>query len=399
MPWKEKNVVNLRNEFVIRSLEQRVIFQDLCREYGISRKTGYKWQKRFLEDGTQGIYDLSRKPKNCSFQLPGESVCEIIRFKLLHLKWGPKKIRELYLRAYGEAPSLSSCKRVLDKVGLVKHCRRRKQRTPQRLKQAVKAEAPNDIWTVDFKGWWRIKAGKRCEPLTVRDDFSRFILALTAMDSTTTEKTREEFEKVFSKRGVPRIIRSDNGTPFASSSSPLGLTKLSAWWIGLGIELDRIEPGHPEQNGGHERMHRDIRMELQGLIEGDLRNQQLAFDIWRRTFNYERPHEALEMRVPADVYQRSTQPYQEVVMIDYPPDYFSRKIDPSGRVKVHSKHIFISTALSGWNVGLKYVSDHRMVLWFDHLRLGEIDLQAETFIRAESIDSSSKNFKKVLPMS
>jgi len=399
MPWKEKNVVNLRTEFVLRSLDRRVIFKDLCKEYGISRNTGYKWQKRFLEEGMQGLYDLPRQPKNCPFQLSEETVCEIVRFKLLHRTWGPKKIRELCLRAHGKAPSLSSCKRILDKAGLVKHRRKRRQRKSQRLTQAVQAEAPNDVWTVDFKGWWRITGGNRCEPLTVRDEFSRFVLAVTAMDSTGTKKTRKEFEKIFTRRGVPRIIRSDNGSPFANAYSPLGLTKLSAWWIGLGIELDRIKPGHPEQNGGHERMHRDIRMELQGFIEGDLRKQQLAFDIWRKTFNYERPHEALEMKVPAEVYIPSTRPYQEVEIIDYSPDYLSRKIAKSGSIKVHNKNIFISTALSGWNVGLKYISDYRMALWFDHLRLGEIDLKAEAFIRTGIIDSYSKNFKKVLTMS
>jgi putative transposase len=399
MPWKELDVVNLRTEFALRSMDRTIVFKDLCNEYGISRKTGYKWKKRFLEEGIHGLYDLVRRPKSCPQQLPEETVCEIVRFKLLHLAWGPKKIRELYLRGYGEAPSVSSFKRVLDKAGLVKHRRKRRQHNLKRLTQMMKPQAPNDIWTVDFKGWWRIKSNRRCEPLTIRDEYSRYILAISAMESPSTRAVRREFERVFSLYGMPRIIRSDNGTPFASSQAPLGLSKLSAWWIGLGIRLDRIAPGHPEQNGGHERMHKDIRMELQGVIEGDLSHHQHAFDIWQRTFNFERPHEALNMKVPADIYRRSSLNYREVYNIEYSDDYITRKIDTSGRVGINNKHIFISSALSGWNVGLKYLSNDRMELWFDYLRIGEIDLKAEAFICSADENQSGNKSEKVLPMS
>ena len=399
MPWKETDVMNLRTEFALKSLARTVIFKDLCDEYGISRKTGYKWKKRFLEEGLQGLYDLARKPKSSPRQLPEETVCEIVRFKLLHSAWGPRKIRELYLRGYGEAPSVSSFKRVLEKAGLVKHRRRRRQRDPRRLTQAVTARSPNDIWTVDFKGWWRIRPNRRCEPLTVRDDFSRYILAISAMGSTSHQAVRTEFERVFTQYGMPGVIRSDNGTPFSSSQAPLGLSKLSAWWIGLGIRLDRIAPGHPEQNGGHERMHRDIRMELQGIIEGDLNHHQDAFDIWRRTFNYERPHEALAMKVPADVYKPSSLRYREVENIDYSQDYIVRRVDTCGRIGINNKHIFISTALRGWNVGLKYLSDRCMEVWFDYLRMGEIDLKAEAFTCSTDQDQPVTIPEKVLPMS
>ncbi len=398
MPWKETDVMNLRTEFALKSLDSKIVFQDLCREYGISRKTGYKWKKRFLEEGFNGLYDLTRRPKCSPQQLTEDIVCEIIRFKRLHPSWGPRKIRELYLRAYGKTPSLSSCKRVLDKAGLVNHRRRRRQRDPRRLTQAVTAQGPNDIWTVDFKGWWRIRPDQRCEPLTIRDDFSRYVLEVSAMGSTSSQAVRAEFERVFSRYGLPSIIRSDNGTPFSSCRAPLGLSKLSVWWIGLGIRLDRIAPGHPEQNGGHERMHRDIRMELQGVIEGDLSHQQEAFDIWRRTFNYERPHEALNMKVPAEVYKPSSLRYREVENIDYSQDYIVRRVDTSGRICIQHKYIFISTSLSGWNVGLKYLSDQCMEVWFDYLRMGEIDLKAEVFtcsVQEQTIDTP----EKVLPMS
>ncbi|HPJ71153.1 MAG TPA: integrase core domain-containing protein [bacterium] len=380
MPWKESDIVDERTEFVLKSMGRFPAFKELCAEYGISRKTGYKWKKRFLEEGSCGLHDRLRRPKSFPGQLGEETVCEMIRLKLLHIAWGPKKIRELYGRIHGEAPSLSSFKRVLDKSGLVVHRVRRRRRSPQRLSQPIPAQAPNDIWTVDFKGWWRFGVEQRCEPLTIRDDFSRYILAIRAMESTSTEKTKVQFEKVFERYGLPKIIRSDNGAPFASSRSPLGLSKLSAWWIGLGIQLDRIAPGHPEQNGGHERMHRDIRLELQGLIEGDLGDHQEAFDVWRRTFNDERPHEALKMRVPADVYKRSPRRYREVSRIEYPRGYVTRTVKPCGAICVNGRQIFISTALRGWNVGLKGETGNRMEVWFDYLRMGEIDLEAEAFI-------------------
>jgi len=391
MPWKEIDVVNLRTNFALRALEETVNFRDLCREYGISRKTGYKWKERFLEEGIQGLQDLARRPKSSPNQLSEDAVCKIIRFKKLHRKWGPKKIRELYSRSYGKAPCLSSFKRVLDKAGFVKHRRRRRQLHPQRLIHTVKATSPNEIWTVDFKGWWKTSSNRRCEPLTIRDDFSRYVLAISAMESTSFQAVREEFQGVFTRYGIPRIIRSDNGAPFASCRAPLGLSRLSVWWIGLGIRLDRIAPGCPQQNGGHERMHRDISMELQGCIEGDLVDHQHAFDIWRRTFNYERPHEALGMKMPADVYKRSKLAYQEVENIEYPQEYVTRKVASTGIIGVNKRRIFITSALSGWNVGLKYLSESRMEVWFDYLRLGEIDLTAEAFICSDNPDKTGNS--------
>ena len=195
----------------------------------------------------------------------------MVRLKQAHRAWGPRKIRELYRRLYGAAPSSSSCKRILTKAGLVQVRRRRPDRpNSERLSHKVAAKAPNDVWTVDFKGWWKTGAGQRCEPLTVRDAYSRFVLGACAMPTNATDPVRYEFERLFKEYGLPAVIRSDNGSPFASSNGLLGLTRLSAWWLVLGIDLDRIRPGHPEENGGHERMHRDIAHEIEGLVSGDL---------------------------------------------------------------------------------------------------------------------------------
>jgi len=390
MPWKELGVLNQRTEFVLKSLGGKVAFRDLCGEYGISAKTGYKWQKRFFKEGLEGLHDQSRRPGHHPAELSERVVCEMVRLKTAHSKWGPRKIRELYARSHGQVPSESSFKRVLDKAGLVKHRRKRRARDAQRLVHREVAQKPNDIWTVDFKGWWRINRRQRCEPLTIRDEFSRYLLAVQAMDTSRTQPVQERFEKVFMTYGLPRVIRSDNGSPFASVHAPLGLSRLSAWWVALGIDLDRIEPGHPEQNGGHERMHRDIRTELQGMIEGDLEDHQAAFDLWRREFNWERPHEALNMRVPGKIYRKSQVKYTgEVVELEYPEEMIKRPVYCTGMICLEGQKIFLSESLQGWEVGLRPLGPSRYEAWFDHLRLGELDLTTATMNWADQPNSSS----------
>ncbi|GAG46561.1 unnamed protein product, partial [marine sediment metagenome] len=200
--------------------------------------------------------------------------------KEAHRAWGPRKIRTLYARVHpGEpTPSDSTFKRILDKAGLVEHRRKRRSSSCGRLENRIPAEHPNDVWTVDFKGWWYTTDGTRCEPLTIRDAYSRFVFCAAALDNAQTPTVRRQFERIFATYGLPRVIRSDNGSPFASTQAPLGLSRLSAWWIALGIDLDRIPPGRPDQNGGHERMHRDIAQEVQGRYDGDLRTWRAALD-------------------------------------------------------------------------------------------------------------------------
>ncbi len=257
-------------------------FRELCREYGISAKTGYKWRERFLRYGMRGMAEQSRRPHRHAEQLSEAEVCEIIRFKQAHRYWGPRKIRELYLRKHGEAASESSFKRVLARVGLTRTMRRRRQRSSEagRLWSGRRAQGSNDIWTVDFKGWWYDGQGKRCEPLTVRDEHSRYILELRRMADARTETVQACFERLFEQHGLPGAIRSDNGVPFAHVQGVMGLSRLSAWWVALGIDLERGRPGHPQDNGGHERMHRDIGVELEPTTA-----EQEALDMWREEFN------------------------------------------------------------------------------------------------------------------
>jgi putative transposase len=386
MPWKETHVVDTRVEFVMRALREEKGFRELCREYGVSPKTGYKWKRRFLEEGLQGLEDLSRKPLGSPSQIAEDVLCEIIRIKKDHSPWGPLKIREVYARKHrhGELPSLSTFKRVLEKAGLVHKRRPRKQDACGRIENRIVPEGPNELWTTDFKGWWHTHNGERCEPLTVRDEYSRFVLCASALEDAKSLTVRREFERLFETYGLPRAIRSDNGPPFASVHAPLGLSRLSAWWVALGINLDRIAPGRPHQNGAHERMHRDIALELESCPETDLRGQRAALDTWRQTFNLERPHEALGMRVPGDLYQRSeryfpTQPED----ILYPAGFLPRKVSSTGSVAIEGVKVRVSSAIAGWHVGLKPSAPEGYLVWFGPLCLGALDLRTEAFHAAD----------------
>jgi transposase InsO family protein len=388
MPWKETDVMNLRTEFVLRVFEGKLSFGELCREYGISRKTGYKWKERFMEQGLNGLGDRSRRPRSSPSQVDEDTACRIVRLKLAHPRWGPRKIRTIFGRTYPgvDLASESTFKRILDKAGLVQHRRRRKPSECGRIANRVEAARPNQVWTVDFKGWWHTVDRNRFEPLTVRDAFSRYLLSARALENGRSETVRREFERVFDHYGLPEVIRSDNGSPFASSSAPLGLSRLSAWWLALGIDLDRIAPGRPDQNGGHERMHRDIALEVEGPSADGIQAQQAALDTWRETFNHERPHEAIAMRVPADLYRPSDRRFHaDEMALEYPMGYLRRRVSPRGTVCVWGTRVNVSTALTGWDVGLQPTeTHHRLGLWFCRLRLGEVDLETCKFRVADA---------------
>src|SRR5258707_4847732 len=228
MPWKRSEPREQRTEFALKALKSEN-FRALCQEYGISTKTGYKWRERFLSRGLEGLAVHSRRPRSSPQQLKEEEVCQIVRLKFAHPYWGPRKIRELYLRQHGEVASLSSFQRVLEAVGLTQRRKKRRATEAGRLSSGAKAKAVNEIWTVDFKGWWHGTEG-RFEPLTIRDEFSRYLLALRQVPKTRIQTEQQSFEKLFERHGLPQAIRSDNGTHFASRTAVLGLSRLSAWW-------------------------------------------------------------------------------------------------------------------------------------------------------------------------
>ncbi len=366
MPWQERNTMDLKEEFVIRVQQGKQNFSSLCLEYGISRKTGYKWMNRFTEDGFEGLEDQSRQPRVSPNQLEEAAVCRIIRLKKDHPRRGPKKIHALYLNRANDAISLSSVKRVLKKSGFVQERKYRKTTPVERINAPHQALAPNDIWTVDFKGRRYSKDRSRCEPLTVRDEFSCFVLEAGILGSTRTEDVKSAFKRTFKLYGLPKVIKSDNGSPFAGAVSVRGLTRLSAWRISLGIQLERIDPGRPSQNGGHERMHRDIKADIQKQIKSDALEIQKAPDLWRHEFNTVRPHEKLGMKCPGDVYQKSKKVYtSEKTEIGYPLFYRVRKLSRSGCLKLDRSSIYISTALAGETIGITDLDESFFSIYFD----------------------------------
>jgi putative transposase len=258
MPWHRIEPMNQRTEFALKAVKTDNM-RALCREYGISPKVGYKWKERFLSHGLDGMTEESRRPKAHPDALDEQAVCAIVKLKHRHPSWGPRKLRDILLRQQGDAPSESSFKRVLEKAGLVDKRKPRPAAAPgARLHTGRRAQRPNEVWTIDFKGWWYDPSGTRCEPLTVRDEYSRYVLESCRMSDARTQSVWERLERLFERHGLPEAIRSDNGSPFASRSGVLGLSQLSSRWVALGIGLERSRPGCPQDNGAHERMHRDM---------------------------------------------------------------------------------------------------------------------------------------------
>ena len=344
---------------------------DVAREFGVSRKTAYKWLKRYRELGLSGLVDESRRPASSPMATTAELAFEAVEVRKAHPSWGPKKIAAVLARRHpgGETPSLSTVARILKHAGLMKRRTRRSSGgIPMRAPEFV-AKAPNDLWTVDFKGWWRAKDGDKCEPLTIRDAHSRFILALKLMARTRTEEVRPVFEALFKRYGLPIAIQSDNGPPFASIRAPRGLTELSAWWVSLGIQVVRSRPGCPQDNGGHERMHVDVRFDLEDKAEATVGEQQRACDDWCTTFNFERPHEALGMKVPGDVYRASDRRMTRYVIGGYPAGCEKATVSSCGKINYGDQKLFISMGVSRHRVGLLLV-DGLVQVWFYQLLLG-----------------------------
>jgi putative transposase len=388
MPWTTLTKMNQRIEFVLKA-QTTTNFRALCQEYGISTRVGYKWQKRFLTGGLDGLSEQSRRPKSSPEGLKEEVVCRIIRYRERHPTWGARKLQELYLRGHGEPPSESSIKRVLERSGLVKKRRLRKTVDGGRLASGVRAQNPNDVWTVDFKGWWYDSDG-RCEPLTVRDEFSRYVLEVRAMADARGASVRTCLEALFERHGLPGSIRSDNGSPFASARSLLGLSQLSVWWLSLGINLERGRPACPQDNGGHERMHLDISRQLQ---QAGYTDRQAAFDLWRNEFNHERPHEALAMKFPCEIYKPSTRRYMGTPdQLEY-PGMVCRKVKTGGCISWEGEQYFISTALRGWDVGLTPVNDGRFDVKFAGLILGQIEPSSAAFLPVIPSATNTKSQK------
>ena len=377
MPWKETQLEKIREEFVLRALEPEANVAELCREYGISRKTAYKWLARFKARGVAGLCDLSRRPHSSPIQASGEAVLSVLEQRRAHARWGPRKLRRVLLRgmAPSEVPSERTIARILDRAGEVRSPRRLKRTAPKSAPDAMPLE-PNDVWTVDFKGYWNAGNGERCEPLTVRDAYSRFVFETRLMRDRSTASVRSIFHGLFKEYGLPRAIQMDNGSPFASTRAPGGMTALSAWWVALGVRLVRGRLGHPEDNGGHERMHLDMRYEVEDVAEKDFAAQQQACDRWRKEFNYVRPHEALGMATPAECYRASPRPYDGVRQPEYPLLMPIRRVNSNGRFRFRSHLVRAGKGLAGYDIAVEEVSETVIKVRFYDLDLGEFRLSA-----------------------
>jgi transposase InsO family protein len=378
MPWKASSVMDERLRFVARLLEGEPMSL-MCREFGISRKTGYKIFERYKEHGLEALTDRSRRPVRYANQLPAQIEALIVRLKREKPHWGARKIRELLIRRLAgdvRVPAKSTIHAVLDRHDLVARMGRRRSRaTGTPLSQGA---APNDLWCADYKGEFKLGNGAYCYPLTVTDHASRYLLLCEALDSTREELAFTAFEHLFKERGLPSAIRSDNGVPFASPNALFNLSKLAVWWLRLGIAIERIKPGHPQQNGRHERMHLTLKKEVTKPAGLNSLQQQAKFDAFLEEFNTERPHEALAMKCPSQVYTPSTRSYRGLPDIDYPFHDRDVLVTGCGRICMHRKKINISSALAGQKIGIKEVDDGIWIVTFMRYDLGYIDLEQRT---------------------
>jgi transposase InsO family protein len=379
MPWKESSVMEERLRFVARLLDGEQM-SAVCRSFGISRKTGYKIYNRYKDQGLEALSDRSRRPVRYANQLPEPVERLIVETKKEKPHWGARKIRELLVRRLAgdvRIPARSTVHAVLDRHGLVKRARQRRRQKAQGTPLSA-GQTPNDLWCADFKGEFRLGNGRYCYPLTVTDHAARFILACEALESVKEAGVIPVFERLFKERGLPDAIRSDNGVPFASPNGLYSLSKLSVWWLRLGIEIERIKPGHPQQNGRHERMHLTLKKETTRPPRANILQQQARFDDFVSEFNGERPHDALAMKTPAEVYRPSAKPYNGLPEIDYPFHDRDVLVTCCGRVCMHRKKINISTALAGQRRGIKEVDDDIWLISFMKYDLGYIDLEQRT---------------------
>ena len=366
----------------------------LCREFEISRKTGYKIYARFKDCGVEGLTDRSRRPYRHARQLPFQIEKAIVQLKQEHPSWGAPKIRERLRRKHSEihCPAISTVHAILDRHGLVKRRRRRVYKPEGTV--LSRPSSPNDLWCADYKGEFMLADRRYCYPLTITDFASRYLIGCEALSTTKSMFAYSVFERVFKEFGLPRAIRTDNGAPFASANSLFGLTKLSVWWLRLGIDIERIKPGHPEQNGRHERMHLTLKKEATKPAAKNFLQQQARLDAFQLTFNEERPHQALGMHCPAELYRPSPRPYNGLPELEYPFHDRTITVTRCGRICLGPQKINLSQAFAGQRVGIKQVADQIWLVSFMSYDLGFFDNET---CRIESAENPF--VAKVSPMS
>jgi transposase InsO family protein len=372
MPWSQTTPMKERVRFIADFEGRLFTLTELCQRYRISRKTGYKWIGRFDEEGPKGLADRSRTPRTCPHCTDPDIVERLIDARLDHPRWGARKLIPWLAKRNGHLtwPSPSTAADILKRFGLVEN-RRRKRRLNSLSKTRTEPHSPNQLWTADFKGQFRTRDGIYCYPLTVADGFSRYLLACRSLASTRSSPTRSTFTDLFRHYGLPEAIRSDNGTPFAAATAIGRLSRLSVWWIRLGIRPELTKPSHPEQNGAHERMHRTLKADTTRPPAGNRGAQQRKFDSFRQEYNHERPHEALDQKTPASLYVPSHRPFpNRLPQPEYPGHFEVRRVSRNGGIRWKTSWVNISHSLLEEYVGLEEVDDGVWSLYFGPVLLG-----------------------------
>jgi putative transposase len=373
MPWSQTSPMDQRTQFIAAYLRDRLSVTELCELYGVSRKTGYKWIDRYLMHGPQGLEERSRRPSTSPRQTPDHVVAAILEARRRHPSWGAKKLLSILCKRHPRWPwpARSTVCDILSRHGLVPKKRKRRV-IGHPGKPTSSIDAPNDVWSADFKGQFKTGDGHYCYPLTITDGYSRFLLSCQALSSTSVAEAKPVFMRVFKEFGLPRRIRTDTGVPFATNTLAR-LSQLSAWWVRLGILPEFIEPGKPQQNGRHERMHRTLKAETTRPPGANLRAQQQKFNHFRDEFNHERPHEALDMRTPAACYEPSPRamPHKPPPFA-YPDRFEVRYVSANGGIRWNRQWVNVSTTCAGEYVGLEEIDDGVWNVYFGPLKLGRL---------------------------
>jgi putative transposase len=382
-----------RMRFVLRLMDGEKMAV-LCREFDISRKTGHKIYNRYKECGVRGLTDRSRRPYRHGMKLPFQIEKLIVRLKAEYPSWGAPKIREKIRRQHSDIilPAISTVHAVLDRNGLV--TRRYRRRFKAEGTQLCAPGQPNDLWCADYKGEFMLADKRYCYPLTLTDSASRYLLCCDALESTKEIYAFTVFERVFKDFGLPKAIRTDNGVPFASPNAMFGLSRLSVWWLRLGIRIERIKPGNPQQNGRHERMHLTLKKEATKPAAKNFLQQQAKFDDFIECYNNKRPHQALSMKYPAELYSRSTRLYKGVSELEYPFHDRTVMVTNCGRICIGKRKINLSQVFAGQSVGIKEVEEKIWLVSFMKYDLGFFDQETARVECAENPFGA-----KVLPMS
>jgi transposase InsO family protein len=391
MPWARTDWMSERVQFIAASLQGETSFSELCLDFGISRKTGYKWVQRYDADGVEALVDRARAPHSHPQAVVGSVVEAILSIRRRHPRWGPRKLRVILARQQPRLvlPAASTIGDLLKRQGLVrKRCRiRRRSPYGERLRQYA---APNAVWCGDFKGGFPV-AGERCHPLTISDGYSRYLLRCQALRRPLTGHAMQVFESAFLEYGLPEAIRTDNGAPF-STLAPGGLSRLAVWWIRLGIRPERIQPGRPDQNGRHERMHRTLKAETAKPPRSSFRAQQRAFDRFRSEYNHERPHEALGQQAPATLYGPSQRPYpRHLPELEYPAHFETRVAYPNGVITFGATQWYVSDCVAGELVGLEECANDCWRVHFGWIPSGVLDLQ-------RAVERGNRQFGYLIPI-